>query len=200
MEQAELERMVHEVLGTGYKDYVVSQYQLVEDMRENCARLECVLLDTHSGETSNISGLGVGLVDALFKGLKDSLSTDYPSLDRIHFVDFTVAGDFRTSSSENGSDALGHVRLVVENSSGREFVFEAESHSVSASSCDVVVMCVEHFVNAELAVLRILEWIREAKERHRPDLVEQYTRRLSDLMQNATYSKSIERMRVRTLS
>ena len=200
MEQAELERMVHEVLGGDYKDYVVSQYQLVEDMRENCARLECVLLDSHSGETSQIEGLGVGLVDALFKGLKRALSEEYPSLDRIHFLDFSVAGDFRSACSEDGSDALGHVRLVVENSSGREFVFEAESHSVSASSCDVVVMCVEHFVNAELAVLRIFEWIQEAKERHRPDLVEQYTRRLSELMQNATYSESIERMRIRTLT
>ena len=199
MEQAELEKMVHEVLGEDYKDYAVGQYRLVEDMRENCARVECVLVDNHGGETREIEGLGVGLVDALFKGLKSSLSDEYPSLHRVHFVDFSVAGDFRSASSAEGSDALGHVRLVVENSSGREFLFEAESHSVSASSCDVVVMCVEHFVNAELAVLRVFEWITEARERHRPDLVEQYTRRLSELMQNATYSESIERMRVRTM-
>ena len=61
-------------------------------------------------------------------------------------------------------------------------------------------MCVEHFVNAELAVLRIFDWINEAKQRQRPDLVEQYTRRLSELMQNATYSESIARMRVRTMT
>ncbi len=200
MNQLELEKMVHEVLGADRRDYAVSQYRLVEDMRENCARVECVLLDTSSGESSEIEGVGVGLVDALFKGLKRSLSREYPSLDHIHFADFSVTGDFRASKSEDGSDALGRVRLVVENTSGRQFVFEAESHSVSASACDVVVMCVQHFVNAEVAVLRIFEWITEAKQRHRADLVEQYTRRLSELMQNATYSESIERMRVRTMT
>ena len=66
MEQTELERMVHEVLGDAYKDYAVSQYRLVEDMRENCARVECVLIDSQSGDTREIEGLGVGLVDALF--------------------------------------------------------------------------------------------------------------------------------------
>ena len=199
MEQDQLEKMVLEVLGEDSKNYVVSQYTLMEDMRENNARLECVLLDSHSDETRDIKGIGVGLVDALFKGLKGTLSGEYPSLEHIHFVDFSVAGDFRSARSTDGSDALGHVKLVVENSSGRQFLFEAQSHSVSASACDVVVMCVEHFVNAELAVLRIFEWIEEAKARHRSDLVEQYTRRLSDLVQNATYSESIERLRVQTL-
>lgn len=200
MDQAALEKMVLDVLGADSKDYAVGQYTLTEDMRENHARLECVLTDVHSDESREIAGIGVGLVDALFKGLKTALSGEYPSLDHIHFSDFSVTGDFRSARSDDGSDAIGLVKLVVENSSGREFVFEAESHSVSASSCDVVVMCVEHFVNAELAVLRIFEWIQEAKARNRSDLVEQYTRRLSDLVQNATYSESIERLRVQTLS
>lgn len=195
MDQAALERLVHEILGEGYIAYGIGQYTLTEDMREGCARIECELTAEGSPETREIKGIGVGLVDALFKGLKATLSAEYPSLDHIHFVDFNVSGDFRAARTEGGSDALGHVQLVVENTSGKQFQFTSDSHSVTASTCNVVVNAVEHFVNAELAVLRIYDWIEDAKERSRPDLAEQYTRRLAELVQNATYSESIERLR-----
>ena len=47
--------------------------------------------------------------------------------------------------------------------------------------------------DAELAVLRVYDWIEDARRRSRPDLAEKYTHRLADLVQNASYSETIER-------
>jgi hypothetical protein len=111
-------------------------------------------------------------------------------------VDFGIFGDFKSYQNEAHSDASLVVRLAVANSSGLRFEFSHESRSISASSVGVVVECVEHFVNAELAVLRVHDWIADAKKRHRQDLVDKYTQRLADLVKNASYSESIERSRV----
>ena len=108
-----------------------------------------------------------------------------------------MSGDFKKAPRDNGShtEVPGTVRLVIENASGREFTFENTSVSVSASSVAVVAKGVEHFVNAELAVLKVVSWIEDAQRRSRPDLAEKYTQRLAELVHNASYSDTIERVR-----
>ena len=202
MKQLDLQSMVREILGDDYRCYAVSKYTLTEDISLGRAsilcHLTCQLSQNGSDETYSIEGTGVGMVDALFKGLKGTLSRDYPSLEHIEFVEFGVTGDFNSGSDETShSDAQGRVGLAVKNTAGRRFQFESTSLSVSASSAAVVVKAVEHFVNAELAVLRIYDWIEDAQARNRPDLAEKYTHRLADLVQNATYSASIERRKPR---
>jgi hypothetical protein len=198
MKQLDLQSLVREILGEDYRHYEVSKYTLTEDIAVGRANILCHMTCqiSHDGsdETYAIEGTGVGMVDALFKGLKTSLSDRYPSLEHIEFVEFGVTGDFTSNSDDNShSDAQGRVRLAVQNTEGRQFNFRSTSMSVSASSVSVVVKAVEHFVNAELAVLRIYDWIEDAQGRNRPDLAEKYTHRLADLVQNATYSASIER-------
>ncbi len=195
MEQTVLENMVRDVLGNEYREFEVTKYVLTEDVREQRATIVCQIRQTGSDSGHAVEGKGVGMVDALFKGLKKALSHDYPSLDHIHFVDFRIDGDFKSSKSADGSDALSCVRLVVQNSSGRTFDFESQSLSISASSVDVVVKAVEHFVNAEHAVSKVYGWIQDAKRRHRPDLAETYTHRLANLVHNSSYSESIERLK-----
>ncbi|MGM0574671.1 MAG: alpha-isopropylmalate synthase regulatory domain-containing protein [Myxococcota bacterium] len=195
MEQDELERLVREVLGEGYTDLEVTAYSLEEDIHEGKASIVCKLMGVAGDNGRAVEGQGVGMVDALFNGLKATLSEDFPSLDHIYFVDFGITGDFSESKTVSHTDVAGHVTLVVENSSGRRFTFESESKSISASSVGVVVECVEHFVNAETAVRRVYEWIEDARKRARPDLAEKYTQRLADLVQNASYSESLERLR-----
>ena len=84
-------------------------------------------------------------------------------------------------------------QLTDGGASGRAFVFEHTSPSVSASSVRAVLSAVEHFINAELAVLKVFSWIEDARKRSRPDLADKYTQRLADLVQNASYSETIER-------
>ena len=195
MEQDKQNSTVREVLGDDYRSYEVTRYTLTEDMGEGQASLVAQLHRVGDGVGSAVEGEGVGMVDALFQGLKRALAPEYPSLEHIHFVDFRVIGDFSSTGNQAHSDAPGLVELAVENSEGRRFTFESKSTSVSASAVGVVVRAVEHFVNAELAVLRLYEWIQDAKRRTRPDLAERYTNRLAELVKNASYSESIERRR-----
>jgi len=192
--QAELESLTRDVLSADYVELSVSRYTLTEDLQSGRATIATQLTLSGAAGPRAIEGEGVGLVDALFKGIQQALVDDYPSIANIFFVDFHVAGDFRGAKRDGArTDVPGVVRLGVENSSGRSFSFEHTSPSVSASSVRAVLTAVEHFVNAELAVLKVFSWIEDARRRSRPDLADKYTQRLADLVQNASYSESIER-------
>ena len=192
--QTELESLTREVLGADYVELSVSRYTLTEDLQSGRANIATQLVQSGPAAPRAIEGEGVGLVDALFKGIQHALVGDYPSIGNIFFVDFHVTGDFRDAKRDGArTDVPGLVRLGVENSSGRSFAFEHTSASVSASSVRAVLRAVEHFVNAELAVLKVLSWIEDARRRSRPDLADKYTQRLADLVQNASYSESIEK-------
>lgn len=193
MLQEKLASMVREILGDDYLSLALPSFTLTEDILRQDAMVACKLVETRGGRERSVEGRGVGLIDALFQGIATSLSPLYPSLDHIHFVDFGLDGDFLPEGTGAHSDAAVGIRLVVENSDGRRFEFTHRSRSISASSAGVVVSCVEHFINAELAVLRVLEWIADAKKRRRQDLVDTYTQRLADLVKNASYQGSIEK-------
>jgi hypothetical protein len=192
--QDELLALTREVLGPDYVELEVRGYQLTEDLQSGKASIVTQLQLNGEPAPRAIEGEGVGLVDALFKGIQNALAHDYPSITNIFFVDFHVAGDFRGAKKDGArTDVPGTVRLGVENSSGRAFSFEQTSPSVSASSVRAVVKAVEHFVNAERAVLKVYSWIEDARKRSRPDLAEKYIQRLADLVHNASYSETIER-------
>jgi len=192
--QAELHALTREVLGADYVELQVARYTLTEDLASGRASIATQLTLTGASAARAIEGEGVGLVDALFKGIQRALVADYPSIANLFFDDFHVAGDFRGAKKDGArTDVPGTVRLGVENASGRSFSFEHTSPSVSASSVQAVLRAVEHFVNAELAVLKVYSWIEDARRRSRPDLADKYTQRLADLVQNASYSETIER-------
>jgi len=195
MQQSQLETLVREILSENFVSLGIPKFTFTEDIVGQKATIAAALINKRDGTSRGVEGTGVGMVDALFTALKLSLSSDYPSIDHIHFVDFSLSGDFQSRANASQSDAPLHARLVVENSSGRRFVFNHRSRSISASSVGVVVECVEHFVNAELAVLQVHGWIADARQRSRQDLVDKYTQRLADLVKNASYSESIEKSR-----
>ena len=194
--QAELQSLVREVLGADYIELHLARYSLTEDLGSGRATIATQLVQSGGAAPRSIEGEGVGLVDALFKGIQRALVADYPSIGNIFFVDFHVAGDFRDKKRDGArTDVPGTVRLGVENASGRAFTFEHTSPSVSASTVSAVLHAVEHFVNAELAVLKVFSWVADARKRSRPDLADKYTQRLADLVQNASYSETIERQK-----
>lgn len=200
--QLELENMVREVLGDEYVALAIQRYSLTEDIASRSCQLTCAVIRAGDDPPSQwtVEGTGVGMINALFRGLKDALVPEYPSLDHIHFADFSISGDFSHPQEDQAanSTAEGVVRLVVENTSGRLFEFKTQSRSISASSVQVVLDAVQHFVNAELAVLKVYGWIEDAKKRNRPSIADQYVHMLSELVKNASYSESIERTRQAT--
>lgn len=192
--QDELFALTRDVLGTDFVELEVRGYQLSEDLVSGRATIVTQLHLAGELTPRAIEGEGVGFVDALFKGIQRALANDYPSIAHIFFVDFHVAGDFKGAKRDGArTDVPSTVRLAVENSTGRAFEFLHTSPSVSASSVKAVLKAVEHFVNAERAVLKVYSWIEDAHKRSRPDLAEKYTQRLAELVQNASYSDTIER-------
>lgn len=193
--QSDIHGITREILGDDYRHLKLTRYALTEDLGTGRANIVAQLFEGDGAPPRAIEGEGVGLVDALFKGIQAALAGEYPSIAHIHFVAFAVAADFRNITDGSRSDAPGTVRATVENSSGRTFEFEHTSPSISASSVAVVLQAAEHFVNAERAVLRVYAWIDDARKRNRQDLAERYIARLADLVQNASYSETIERAR-----
>jgi hypothetical protein len=192
--QDELQRLTREALAGDYLELQVMRYSLTEDLTTGKAAIATQLVQVGHGPLRSIEGEGVGLVDALFKGIQKALVGEYPSLGHIHFVDFGVSGDFRGAKREGPrTDVPGTVRLGVENSVGRRFEFQHTSPSVSASAVAAALEAVEHFINAERAVLRVFAWIEDARKRSRADLADKYISRLSELVENASYSETIER-------
>jgi len=192
--QQQLETQVREALGDNYLSLKIWNYHLSEDVESEQASIIASLQKSDTVDIIRVEGTGVGMIDALFKGLKSAMAEEFPSLESIAFVDFGISGDFSgPRTKEARSDALGRVSLSVENSDGRAFVFERTSRSVTGSSVATVVAAVEHFVNSERAVLAVLDWIADAKRRSRPELVERYTHKLADLIKNASYSEVMER-------
>ena len=194
--QNELAHLVAEILGDDYRRLRVWNYRLSEDLEGSSAQIICAMQMSGDPEIRSVEGSGVGLIDALFKGLKISLGQEFPSLEDVFFADFGISADFEAPSSDVArSDALVRVCLAVENSTGRRFEFSESSQSVTGASVTAVVRAAEHFVNAEMAVLRVYDWVLDAQRRGRPVLAERYLHRLADLTQNASYSQAIERRR-----
>jgi hypothetical protein len=187
--QQDIAAITREILGADYMELQLASYTLTEDLASGRASIRTAL------NGREISGEGVGLVDALFKGLQAALMPEYPSLAHIHFAAFAITTDFRDAKDGSRSDAPGTVRVTLENAAARRFEFQHTSPSISASSAAVVLQAVQHFVNAERAVLRVYGWIADARRRSRQDLADKYVARLADLVETASYSETIERAR-----
>lgn len=191
-----MQQLLRDVLGERYVEVEVSSYRLDEDLLHRRATLRCELA-LRPGVTRLIHGTGVGLVDALFEGLKQALADEYPNLHHVHFVDFELSGDFssRGAGDESGSGAPGVVKLALKNSLGRPFAFSTSSSSVTAGSIEAVVRSVEHFINAERAAGTIERWVAEAPHRSHDNFVEADFRELGELVLASAYCERLERVR-----
>ncbi len=194
-QQIEIKQLIKEILGEAYTHLVVQQVQIEEDLTREQTTLTCRVTDETSGEEFAISGAGVGVVDAFFHAMKARFSAEYPSLKTIRFNSFTVQGQLDTRTKEAGSDSEGEVSLVIANSEGRLFSFSHSSRSVIGSSIITTLLGVEHFINAERAFVLTHQALLDARQRNRPDLVQQYTSTLSTLVQNTSYSEVIHRLK-----
>ena len=105
MLQKNLETLVREILSDTYVSLGMDGFSLTENVREQSASIAAVLINKRDGATRSVEGRGVGMVDALFTGLTLSLSSEYPSLEHIHFVDFKITSDFDHHDNGSRSDA-----------------------------------------------------------------------------------------------
>jgi hypothetical protein len=192
-EQEEVIRQMKDALQGDYLQVRVSTYELSEDLSEERAIVRCTLV-VNGDEHIDVTGEGVGVIDALFAGLKARYAPEYPSLESIKFSSFATRGIMDESDGSH-ADAKAECRVGVTNSYGREFEFRSVSNSVSRSSVEAVVAAVVYFINAERAYIRLFQAHQHYKAEGRVDLIGKYTAKLADMVKNTSYSSVIERMR-----
>ncbi len=187
--------LIKEILKDKFLDLAMVGYDVREDFDKDEARIVCRVRDVRTGETQNIEGQGVGIIDAFFHGLKARLADRYKSLEAIRFTGFTVKGHMETGRDPASTDAMAEVTLGVRNSSGAEFAFTHASRSVTRSGLEATLSAAEYFVNSEVAFLTIHDALQDARAKRRDDRVVRYTQMLSTLVENTSYSEVLEQMR-----
>ncbi len=187
--------LIKEVLKERYLSLRISHFQLLEDLQESKCRVIVTLCHAQDGSTlGELRGQGVGLIDALFRGLMEHYAQEFESLNSIQITGFRLSSSMERGPSQ-GSDGEALAELYVENSDGRSFLFETKGRSTAAAALQLVVRVVEHFVNSERAFISVYHALRDARSRARPDLVQLYTRQLSELVNTTSYTSVIEKIK-----
>ena len=177
-------KLIRKVLGKdGYIELTVESVSVTDDLNGSCQVSLLV-----SGD--KIDGNGVGLVDAIFNGLKNHYAREYESLNSISLKEFHV-GINRKKSSGQGTDALCKVEIEVYNSNRNVFDFSNSSRSLTASAAASVAKTVEFFVNSERAFIAVSRALEDARERGRHDLVTRFTAELSQIVKSTSYTSTI---------
>lgn len=174
--------LIKKVLGKSYSEINVKSISVLDDLdSETCD----IVLKLSSGIT--VEARGVGIVDAIFSGLKSYFSGEFRSLSEIELTKF-----FAKAKSE-GTGSEVEVELIIKNSYNKSFVFVDNSNSLITSSTRVSVAVVEYFVNAEKAFFQVFNALNDARDRNREDLVNRFESELSLLVENTSYSDLLKK-------
>ena len=125
--------LVNEILDGTDLILNVDSYELEELLETSNVQIKCQVHHQKTGARSVIEGKGVGIVDAFFHGFVDMYSKEFPSLNTIKFVDFSVTATIDNRREGWGSDSLAEVKLHVANSDGHVFLFAHKSPSITRS-------------------------------------------------------------------
>ncbi len=187
---------MREILHDDYLELVVERCLFEEDMREARTKVEATIAPDGAPKDDArrkvVKGQGVGVVDAFFQGLITQMSPEYLSLKTLSFVGFSIDAKLDTSDLRSRTDAVGEVKLLVENQKGDQFEFVSASRSIIASALQATLLAVEYFVNSERAFFTTRRALKDAEGRGRADLVRTFAARLTELVQNTSYSEAIE--------
>ena len=192
--QTQALQTMREVLSEDFRTLEVRRYALEEDFRDGHCTIRCEAVESPGEREFVVNGKGVGMLDAFFSGLRDRYQGEFPSLASIRFSSFSVRGLMGDAHAEQATDAQAEATVGVSNSSGREFEFTTLSPSVSLSSIEAVLAAVEYFVNSEQAYVRIYKALQHHRTSGRPEMVARYTKLLSEMVRNTSYSSAVERL------
>jgi hypothetical protein len=186
--------LIRRVLAGNYLELKINRLILDEHADTLGSKVTVHTSDT-AGNTHVIEGEGVGLVDALWSGMRARYSAEYQSLRSIELCSFEVQAKIDTKKGKDGTDAIGEVNLEVRNSDGLRFAFSDASRSISMSTARSVLAGIEYFVNAERAYVTLYRARQDAKERNREDLVTRYTREMAEVVKSTSYAELIENIK-----
>ena len=191
-EMSSLEQLVADTLGEDAIELKAQRVVVDEQPDEQRCEVRLELHATGGNAPTTMTGVGVGVVDAVFQAAQEALAGTYPSLRHVFVDDFQVTSDMGTRREVEGTDAAATAVLVVRNEEGRHFTFRETSRSVTTAAVLVVLDAVSHFLNAERAVRCMVRAIKDARARNRGELVEAYTMKLSELVKHASYADVVK--------
>ncbi len=187
--------LMKEILQEDYLQLTVHRYTLEEDLDEASVSIRCRLSD-QKADGFEVGGSGVGVIDALFDGLKQRMADDYPSLKSIRFSEFSIEGLISGEDSPDVATKAEAVATVgIINSEDQEFQFEAKAPSVSRAGIQATILAAEYFVNSERTYVKLHEILEHYRSEGRTDLVEKYTDLMSKVVENTSYSEVVEQIR-----
>jgi len=182
-----------------YLSFTIEHLNIHEDLINKETNVQCCLIVTNFEDklaSYDLEGTGKGLFDVLFTCAIEKLVEDCHSLSNLRLEEFNVDVDKidlrRVRQKGLGADARVEASLAINNGNGKLIPFTSRNQSMIAASADVVCKTIEFFVNSERAVLRLKQLIEDASERNRGDLYNQYTLKLSELVFNTSYEKSLK--------
>lgn len=190
LDQDKMRGLMKEILQDDYLQLDVVKYSLQETFAEQKCRIDCQMKNV-DGAPMEVTGEGVGTIDALFSGLRSYLAEDYPSLKTIDFSQFSIQGLISADEDYDSSKAQAEATVGIINSEGKEFVFQAQATSVSRAGIQATVSAAEYFVNSERTYVRLHEILEHYRHEGRTDLVEKYTDLMSQVVQNTSYSEVV---------
>ncbi len=196
LDQDKMRGLMKEILQEEYLQLDVVGYSLEEKFDEQKSRISCQMKNV-DGSPLEVTGEGVGTIDALFAGLRSHLAADYPSLKSIAFSQFSIRGLISTEVARESSKAEAEATVGIVNSEGKEFVFLAKEPSVSRAGIQATVSAAEYFVNSERTYVKLHEILEHYRNEGRTDLVEKYTDLMSQVVQNTSYSEVVEQIQTK---
>ncbi|MEZ4463101.1 MAG: alpha-isopropylmalate synthase regulatory domain-containing protein [bacterium] len=184
------------ILGDAWLGLAVVHYQAAEYLTPGGTCRVVLTLDS-GGSQEIVDGQGVGFVDAAWRGLMNHFTRRFTSLDSLTLLGFGIRGELETRRKPPGLDAEVEVEVAVANREGRRFRFVARDRSTMAAALAAVVQLVERFVNTERAYVQVHHALADAEARHRPDLVDQYTAWLAELVKTNGFEVVAAQVRAR---
>jgi len=189
-------KLVKNFLGDGYVEIAISHLLIREDLVGEETTVECVM--EFGSEPVSIISTGRGVVDALFKGMREKLEDKYLSLGEVCFKDFSFDVDPSSGRKHAKTDVSIKVSLCTLSSNKRPRTFSAESHSFNVAAIRSVISAVEYYLNCEKAVLELKQTILGARQSGRPELETKYINLLSEIVQNTSYAEAIKNWKQRS--
>jgi hypothetical protein len=198
-EAARVDQLAREILHEDHRAYDAEGIELVEHAGDGVSvtvvlkrRRPASDAGAVDSDVVNVTGKGVGLVDAFFNGVMLAWAEEFSSLKTIHISDFSVGTGFDGAQGRR-SDALAHAILRLKNAHDVEYTFERQTASITRSCVQVVLDAVTFFINAERAYLQLQLALKDAAERRRSDLVARYREQLSTLVLATSYAEISEK-------
>ena len=191
-QREEMGQIIKDTLQDDYAKLELYQLNIKEDAIEQITEIDCRIVV--NGKKMTIKGKGRGPVDALFTALVNKLSKDYHSLEKLSFARFSVEADINKDLDTAKTDGAVHATLEIDHELD-SLLFREWANSVSIVSAKVVLSTIEHFVNAEKAVVKLYEGLQHARKSGRGDMINVYTQRLTGIVKNVSYEKVIQRLK-----